>query len=119
MPTVYNNGSGYFLYVSDISEVYNYSTPQGSTMFFMNRDQPVMYLKSVNMFNQQTVTIYDLVERKQQVPQIYSQNITTKDDLKSSVNDSEFVTRSELSALIQDAIRSEMKNNRGHKNREA
>lgn len=118
MPAAYNNGSGYFLYVSDISEVYNYNAPQGSTMFFMNKEQPVMYLKSVNMFNQQTVTVYDLVERKQQVPSIYSQTIKTNDDLKAAANDSGFVTRDELSVLIQEAIRSELKNNRGYKKKE-
>ena len=47
----YNNGAGYFLYVGDISEVYNYNVPSGGTMFFMNKNEPVLYLKSVNMFN--------------------------------------------------------------------
>ena len=113
MPAAYNNGSGYFLYVSDISEVYNYSAPQGSTMFFMNKEQPVLYLKSVNMFNQQTVTVYDLIERKQQVPPIYAQA-----DMQQPSNQNGYVTRDEISAMIQEAIRSEMKNNRGYKKRE-
>lgn len=110
----YNNGAGYFLYVGDISEVYNYNVPSGGTMFFMNKNEPVLYLKSVNMFNQQTVTEYSLVEKpsKPQTPLQPSQPI------QPIQNQNEYVTRSELQTLIADTIRDEMQKNRGYKKRE-
>ena len=108
----YNNGAGYFLYVGDISEVYNYNVPSGGTMFFMNKNEPVLYLKSVNMFNQQTVTEYSLVEKptKPQTPLQPSQPI------QPVQNQNEYVTRSELQSLIADTIRDEMQKNRGYRN---
>lgn len=112
MPTNYNAGTGYFLYVGDISEVYNYNVPQGNAMFFMNRNLPVMYLKSVNMFNQQTVTTYDLLERKQEAPQ--QTNAQPIQQIGQQVHQSEYVTRGELTSLIQDTIRNEMRNNRNY-----
>lgn len=110
----YNNGAGYFLYVGDISEVYNYNVPSGGTMFFMNKNEPVLYLKSVNMFNQQTVTEYSLVEKpsKPQTPLQPSQPI------QPVQNQNEYVRRSELQTLIADTIRDEMQKNRGYKKRE-
>lgn len=112
MPT-YNNGAGYFLYVGDISEVYNYNVPSGGTMFFMNKNQPVLYLKSVNMFNQQIVTEYTLVEKIQNqpnspVPQVMESTVTKKD-----LND--YVTRGEIESIIADTIRDEMSKNRNYK----
>lgn len=92
MPT-YNNGAGYFLYVNDISEVYAYqNVPQGSSMYFMNRNYPVFYIKSVDMFNRATVDSYDLV--KQQVQQQTTQN-----------NNADYVTKDELNAIVADAIK--------------
>jgi len=112
MPT-YNNGAGYFLYVGDISEVYNYNVPSGGTMFFMNKNQPVLYLKSVNMFNQQTVTEYNLVE-KPATPAV--QNPITVPSTVVQSSGSQYVTRDELAGIIQDTIRDELRNNRGYKN---
>lgn len=116
MPTNYNAGTGYFLYVGDISEVYNYNVPQGNAMFFMNRNLPVMYLKSVNMFNQQTVTTYDLLERKQDAgQQIGIQNQgQPMQPISQQVSQSEYVTRGELTSLISETIRNEMRNNRNY-----
>ncbi len=105
----YNNGAGYFLYVGDISEVYNYNVPSGGTMFFMNKNEPVLYLKSVNMFNQQTVTEYSLVEKIQPQPiQTPKPNATQ--------NQNEYVTRSELTSIISETIREEMQKNRNFRN---
>lgn len=111
----YNNGAGYFLYVGDISEVYNYNVPSGGTMFFMNKNEPVLYLKSVNMFNQQTVTEYSLIEKvtKPQTPMQPVQSFN-----EPTQNQNEYVTRSELQSLIADTIRDEMQKNRGYKKRE-
>lgn len=107
MPT-YNNGAGYFLYVGDVSEVYNYNVPSGGTMFFMNKNEPILYLKSVNMFNQQTVTEYSLVEKIKPVqPQPVQ---VTKQDIN------EYVTKGELQTLIADTIREEMQKNRNYRN---
>lgn len=108
----YNNGAGYFLYVGDISEVYSYNVPAGGTMFFMNKNQPVLYLKSVNMFNQQTVTEYELVEKQVEAPPILNQNFQNGGEM--------YVTRSEIKDLISETIRNEMRNNRNykHKNKE-
>ena len=103
----FGNGAGYFLYVGDISEVYNYMVPQGQTMFFMHREQPLLFIKSVNMFNQQTVSIYDLVERKQEMPQIQPQP-QPQQVTPSSGND--YVTRDELTTLIAETIRTELRN---------
>lgn len=111
MPTSYTAGAGYFLYVGDISEVYNYNVPQGNAMFFMNKTQPVMYLKSVNMFNQQTVTVYDLLERKAEVP-VNNGMVSPVTTQAPQQNTSEYVTRGELASIIQDTIRNEMRNNR-------
>lgn len=105
MPT-YNNGAGYFLYVSDASEVYSYNVPSGGTMFFMNKNEPILYLKSVNMFNQQTVTEYSLVEKIQPQPvQVTKQDIN------------EYVTKGDLQTLIADTIREEMQKNRNYRNK--
>lgn len=118
MPTSYNAGAGYFLYVGDISEVYNYNVPQGNAMFFMNKTQPVMYLKSVNMFNQQTVTTYDLLERKAEVPMNTGMAApdpamnTSQQQIQNQGNSSEYVTKGELASIIQETIRNEMRNNR-------
>ena len=112
MPNNYNAATGYFLYVGDISEVYNYNVPQGNAMFFMNKSQPVMYLKSVNMFNQQTVTTYDLLERKAEVPVI-------SNPIPPSVpsSNSPYVTRDEIASIIQESIRNEMRNKGGYRNK--
>lgn len=118
MPTSYNAGAGYFLYVGDISEVYNYNVPQGNAMFFMNKTQPVMYLKSVNMFNQQTVTTYDLLERKAEVPMNTGMAApapamsASQQSIQNQGNSSEYVTKGELASIIQETIRNEMRNNR-------
>ena len=119
MPTSYNAGAGYFLYVGDISEVYNYNVPQGNAMFFMNKTQPVMYLKSVNMFNQQTVTTYDLLERKAEVPMGTGMAAPAPAPVQAPQQDisSEYVTKGELASIIQETIRNEMRNNRGYKNK--
>ena len=106
----YNNGAGYFLYVGDISEVYNYNVPSGGTMFFMNKNEPILYLKSVHMFNQQTVTEYSLVEKINPVQPQPIQATVTKQD----AND--YVTKSELQTLIADTIREEMQKNRNYRN---
>lgn len=116
MPT-YNNGAGYFLYVNDISEVYGYNVPSGGTMFFMNRNQPILYLKSVNMFNQQNVTEYSLIEKVVSTPEIQNQGQVQSQQsnpLQQPVqqNQSEYVTRGELSSIIAETIRNELKNNR-------
>lgn len=116
MPT-YNNGAGYFLYVNDISEVYGYNVPAGGTMFFMNRNQPILYLKSVNMFNQQNVTEYSLIEKVVSTPEIQNQGQVQSQQsnpLQQPVqqNQSEYVTRGELSSIIAETIRNELKNNR-------
>ena len=109
MPT-YNNGAGYFLYVGDASEVYSYNVPSGGTMFFMNKNEPILYLKSVNMFNQQTVTEYSLVEKIKPV-QVQAQPVqVTKQDVN------EYVTKGELQTLIADTIREEMQKNRNYRN---
>lgn len=115
MPT-YNNGAGYFLYVNDVSEVYSYSVPAGGTMFFMNRNQPILYLKSVNMFNQQNVTEYSLVERTVATPEIQntSQQQTIQPVQQVQQNSSEYVTRGELASIISETIRNELKNNRSY-----
>lgn len=115
MPT-YNNGAGYFLYVNDISEVYGYNVPAGGTMFFMNRNQPILYLKSVNMFNQQNVTEYSLVERTVATPEIQntSQQQTIQPVQQVQQNSSEYVTRGELTSIISETIRNELKNNRSY-----
>lgn len=107
----YNNGAGYFLYVNDISEVYSYNVPSGGTMFFMNKNEPVLYLKSVNMFNQQTVTEYSLVEKIQQPPQ----PLQPSQPIQQNKND--YVTRGELASIISDTIRDEMQKNRGYRNK--
>lgn len=104
----YNNGAGYFLYVNDISEVYSYNVPVNATMFFMNKNQPVLYLKAVNMFNQQTITEYELLEKQSQ-PQVQAQVVQTP-----VVNQNEYVTRGELSSIIADTIREEMRKNRNY-----
>lgn len=115
MPT-YNNGAGYFLYVNDVSEVYSYSVPAGGTMFFMNRNQPILYLKSVNMFNQQNVTEYSLVERTVATPEIQntSQQQTIQPVQQVQQNSSNYVTRGELTAIISETIRNELKNSRSY-----
>lgn len=115
MPT-YNNGAGYFLYVNDVSEVYSYSVPAGGTMFFMNRNQPILYLKSVNMFNQQNVTEYSLVERTVATPEIQNagQQQTIQPVQQVQQNSSEYVTRGELTSIISETIRNELKNNRSY-----
>ncbi len=103
----YNNGAGYFLYVNDISEVYSYNVPINGTLFFMNKNQPILYLKAVNMFNQQTVTEYSLVEKASQPqPVEVVQTPVT--------NQNEYVTRGELSSIIADTIREEMRKNRNY-----
>ena len=101
----YNNGAGYFLYVNDISEVYRYNVPKGSSMFFMHKDQPLFYIKSVDTFNQMNVKMYDLTERQPEpmMPQI--------------PNASQYVTRDELTSIIQETIRNELRSNRNHNNR--
>lgn len=119
MPTSYNAGAGYFLYVGDISEVYNFNVPQGNAMFFMNKTQPVMYLKSVNMFNQQTVTTYDLLERKAEAPTGTGMAAPAPAPVQAPQQDnpSEYVTKGELISIVQETIRNEMRNNRGYKNK--
>lgn len=109
MPT-YNNGAGYFLYVNDISEVYGYNVPSGGTMFFMNRNQPVLYLKSVNMFNQQNVTEYSLVEKVVSEP---TNQAVQPIEQKQYSSDS-YVTRGELTSIISETIRNELRNNRNY-----
>ena len=115
MPT-YNNGAGYFLYVNDVSEVYSYSVPAGGTMFFMNCNQPILYLKSVNMFNQQNVTEYSLVERTVATPEIQNagQQQTIQPVQQVQQNQSDYVTRGELASIISETIRNELKNNRSY-----
>ena len=78
----------------------------------MNKNQPILYLKSVNMFNQQTVTEYALVE-KPIAPQVQNPMSTTLQENLSS--GSPYVTRDEISTIIQDTIRSELRNNRNYK----
>lgn len=109
-----NNGAGYFLYVGDISEVYSYNVPAGGTMFFMNKNQPILYLKSVNMFNQQNITEYELVEKTTiSPPATIGSNFQNE-----PVSGNSYVTRDELKDLIAETIRSEMRNNNhGYKNK--
>ena len=107
MPT-YNNGAGYFLYVNDISEVYAYrNIQQGSSMYFMNRNYPVFYIKSVDMFNRATVDSYDLVKQQvapaQPVPQSQPQ-VPAATNMASEVP-SNYVTKDELSAVVAEAVR--------------
>ena len=119
MPTSFNAGVGYFVYVGDISEVYNYNVPQGNAMYFMNKNQPYMYLKSVNMFNQQTVTAYRLTQEDLTAPAPVSfqsqQQIPTQPVSPQPSN--EYVTRGELTSIIQETIRNEMRNNRKNYNK--
>lgn len=111
MPT-YNNGAGYFLYVNDISEVYAYrNIQQGSSMYFMNRNYPVFYIKSVDMFNRATVDSYDLI--KQQVAsaqQIQQPQAAVPAPAPAAANGAQevpanYVTREELGAVVAEAVR--------------
>lgn len=113
MPT-YNNGAGYFLYVNDISEVYAYrNIQQGSSMYFMNRNYPVFYIKSVDMFNRATVDSYDLVKQQvapaQPVPQSQPQ-VPAATNMASEVP-SNYVTKDELSAVVAEAVRNALATN--------
>lgn len=116
MPT-YNNGAGYFLYVNSISEVYGYNNvPAGGTAFFMNRNQPILYLKSVNMFNQQTVTEYELVEKQLQPQQNIQNTQPIQEPQTVQNNGSNYVTRDELASIVSSAVREELKANRWNRN---
>lgn len=121
MPT--SNGAGYFLYVGDISEVYSYNVPQGQSMYFMDRNRPVFYIKTV-LFNRQTVDAYDLVKQtyaepspaftnagtvQQQVPQTYTQ--------RQQNSDADYVKRDELVSVIAETVRNEMRSQNTYKNR--
>ena len=110
MPT-YNNGAGYFLYINDISEVYGYNVPAGGNMFFMDKNKPILYLKSVNMFNQQNVTKYNLVEEPA-MPQPEPTNSVPQPFAQQNTNN--YITRDELTSVIADTIRNELRNNRGY-----
>lgn len=82
----------------------------------MNRNQPILYLKSVNMFNQQNVTEYSLVERTVATPEIQNagqqQTIQTVQQVQQ--NSSDYVTRGELTTIISETIRNELKNSRSY-----
>ena len=54
MPT--NSGVGYFIYVDDVTQVYNYAVPKGGNMFFMHKTQPYLYIKAVDFFNNTSVS---------------------------------------------------------------
>lgn len=119
MPTSFNAGVGYFVYVGDISEVYNYNVPQGNAMYFMNKNQPYMYLKSVNMFNQQTVTAYRLTQEDltASAPVSFQSQQQVPTQPVSPQPSNEYVTRGELTSIIQETIRNEMRNNRKNYNK--
>ena len=97
MPT--NSGVGYFIYVDDVSQVYSYAVPKGGNMFFMHKTQPYLYIKSVDFFNNTSLSTYSLSEVKEQTPvQTLSQPQT---QVKS---EDQYVTKSEIADLIEQAV---------------
>lgn len=112
MPS-YANGIGYFLYVESISDVYSYSNvPRGGSAFFMDKNSPIMYVKSVDAMNQANVEAYDLVKR-QIMPQAPANQFLPQD-----VQQSDFVRRDELTSIISETIRNELRaHNNGFRNR--
>lgn len=112
MPST-NSGAGYFIYVSGISEVYSYYVPQGQSMFFMDRNQPILYIKTVEVFGQQTVETYDITKRTNQFP--VSETPQTN---AQPVGQTEFVRKDELSSIVAEAVRAELRSqNNFRKNR--
>lgn len=109
MPST-NSGAGYFIYVPGISEVYSYYVPQGQSMFFMDRNQPILYIKTVEVFGQQTVETYDITKRTNQFP--VSETPQTN---AQSVGQTEFVRKDELSSIVAEAVRAELRNRGNYK----
>lgn len=97
MPT--NSGVGYFIYVDDVSQVYSYAVPKGGNMFFMHKTQPYLYIKSVDFFNNTSLSTYSLSEVKEQAP---AQTIPQSQAQAKS--DDQYVTKSEIADLIEQAV---------------
>lgn len=90
MPT--NSGVGYFIYVDDVTQVYNYAVPKGGNMFFMHKTQPYLYIKAVDFFNNTSVSTYSLSEVKEQ-PQV-----------QQPQSNNNYVTRDEIAGIIEQAV---------------
>lgn len=114
MPT-YGNEVGYFKYVDDESAVYSTSVPQNSYMYFMHKTKPIMYVKSVNMFNQQSVEAFSLNKMELSMPQSVSANSIAQPFQPQVINQqNEYVTKNEIAEIVRDTIRQEMRNNKGN-----
>ena len=115
MPT-YNNGIGYFIYVNDVSEVYQYRVNPGNVGYFMNRNQPILYTKSVDAFGQQNVEDYDLIRRQQHGQP--NQPVSVPQPQIQPVPSNNYVTRDELVGIVQETIRNEFQNRNRNQRKE-
>lgn len=103
MPT--NSGVGYFIYVDDVSQVYSYAVPKGGNMFFMHKTQPYLYIKSVDFFNNTSLSTYSLSEVKEQAPaQTFSQPQARPQAQTQAQTENQYVTKSEIADLIEQAV---------------
>lgn len=94
MPT--NSGVGYFIYVDDVSQVYSYAVPKGGNMFFMHKTQPYLYIKTVDFFNNTSISTYTLSEVKES-PQM-------QQPFEAGSQNKSYVTRDEIASIVEEAV---------------
>lgn len=92
-----NGGS--FAYCMGIEGAKAFSIAPNQTVFLMDSNDPIAYIKSADMSGKQTLRIFDMVERSEETPHE-----------EPKIDMSEYVKRSDIEGMISDAVDKAMAN---------
>ncbi len=99
MPVQNQQNGGSFAYCMGIEGAKAFPIAPNQTVFLMDSNDPIAYIKSADMSGKQTLRIFDMVERSEE-----SASEEPKIDM------SEYVKRSDIEDMISDAVDKAMAN---------
>ena len=99
MPVQNQQNMGSFAYCMGIEGAKAFPIAPNQTVFLMDSNDPVAYIKSADMSGKQTLRIFDMVERTEEVkPE------------EPKIDMSEYVKRSDIEGMISEAVDKAMAN---------
>lgn len=99
MPVQNQQNMGSFAYCMGIEGAKAFPIAPNQTVFLMDSNDPVAYIKSADMSGKQTLRIFDMVERSEEAkPE------------EPKVDMSEYVKRSDIEGMISEAVDKAMAN---------
>ena len=106
MRSMYGQPRNQIQWVLGIENAKSYPMSPNSTVLLMDSEQPKFYIKTSDQHNMCTIKSYDFCESKetQTPPAIDMENYITKDSLIKVLESANFITKEEVTNLINETI---------------